>query len=508
MFARFLAPLAAVASSIIPLVACGPAPAPIPLPTTPASGIDVQAFAKQLSKTAQIFLPNDSQFTTYTVRWSNLDAPTVNVVVLPGNEQDVSKIVQFAYQKNIPILAYNGHHGALTTLGKMDYGIAINLAQLNSLKIAKDKKTVTVGGGINSHVLTEQLWAAGKQTVTGTCECVSYLGPALGGGHGWLQGHHGLISDQFVSLNIVLATGEVKTINQSSDLMWGLKGAGHNFGIVTSVTSKIYDIEHSNWAIETIVFGGDKVEQVYDAANKHLIQNGTQSADIHQWSYWLNDATLDADKPVIVVYTMQEGVDAVDSVYTQPFKDIGPLAVTPEAGTYRDLGAWTNIALDSPPCQDFGFNNPRFPIYIKNYNGTALRAAYDLYASAISGADNPYTNSIFMFEDYATGGVRAIDDRSSAFAFRSDRVLAAPLIIYDSTGAAEDASVAKLGNQLREIIHQGTQQSELHTYVNYAYGTETTQQWYGYDAWRQERLKALKTKYDPKGKFSFYAPIL
>ncbi|KAF3030379.1 hypothetical protein E8E12_000586 [Didymella heteroderae] len=429
------------------------------------------------------------------------------LLALPNISLSSQYNVKFAYENDIPILAYNGHHGSLTTLGKMDYGIAINLVQLNSLKIAKGGKTATVGGGINSHNLTETLWAAGKQAVTGTCECVSYLGPALGGGHGWLQGHHGLISDQFVSLNVVLATGEVKTVNQSSDLFWGLKGAGHNFGIVTSVTSKIFDIEHSNWAIETIVFGGDKVEAVYEAANEYLIKNGTQSADIHQWSYWLNDATLDAEKPVIVVYTMQEGVDAVDSAYTKPFHDLDPLAVTPQSGTYRDLGAWTNIALDSPPCQDFGFNNPRFPIYVKSYNATAQRIAYDLYASKISGADNPYTNSIFMFEDYATGGVRAIDDHASAFAFRSDRVLAAPLIIYNSTGAAEDASVAQLGNQLREIIHQGTQQSELHTYVNYAYGTETAQEWYGYDSWRQERLKILKTKYDPKGKFSFYAPI-
>lgn len=424
MFARFLAPLAVAAVSVLPLVACAPPPAPVPVPapsgpaapTTPATGINVQAFANQLSKNAQIYVPNDSQFKTYTVRWSNLEAPTVNVVVLPGTEQDVSKIVsgshsltspaahpsshaytaqvKYAYDNCIPILAYNGHHGSLTTLGKMDYGIAINLVQLNSFAVAKDGTTVTVGGGINSHNLTEQLWAAGKQTVTGTCECVSYLGPALGGGHGWLQGHHGLISDQFVSLNIVLATGEVKKIDQSSDLMWGLKGAGHNFGIVTSVTSKVYDIVQPNWAIETIVFSGDKIEEVYDAANAHLIQNGTQTPDIHQWSYWLNDATLDAEKPVIVVYTMQEGVDAVESKYTEPFKAIGPLAVTPQAGTYRDLGAWTNIALDSPPCQDFGFNNPRFPIYIKSYNGTALRAAYEVYASAISGADNPYTNSI------------------------------------------------------------------------------------------------------------------
>lgn len=97
-------------------------------------------------------------------------------------------------------------------------------------------------------------------------------------------------------MNIVLANGDMKTIDNKSDLWWGMQGAGHNFGIVTSVTTKIYDIQYTNWAIETIVFSGDKVEDVYEAANKYIVQGGNQSADIHNWSYWLNNASLDADK--------------------------------------------------------------------------------------------------------------------------------------------------------------------------------------------------------------------
>jgi FAD/FMN-containing dehydrogenase len=132
--------------------------------------------------------------------------------------------------------------------------------------------------------------------VTGTCECVSFLGPALGGGHGWLQGHHGLISDQFTSMNVVLANGTLTTVDAKSDLFWAMKGAGHNYGIVTSVTTKIYDIVHTNWAIETIIFSGDKVEAVYEAANKYILQNGQQSSDIINWSYWMNDASVDPEK--------------------------------------------------------------------------------------------------------------------------------------------------------------------------------------------------------------------
>jgi frataxin-like iron-binding protein CyaY len=46
----------------------------------------------------------------------------------------------------------------------MDYGIQIYLPQLNTLSIAEDGQSVTVGGGINSKALTDGLWAAGKQT--------------------------------------------------------------------------------------------------------------------------------------------------------------------------------------------------------------------------------------------------------------------------------------------------------------------------------------------------------
>lgn len=125
---------------------------------------------------------------------------------------------------------------------------------------------------------------------------MSVLGPALGGGHGWLQGHHGLVADQFVSANLVLPNGTLVTVDEDSDLWWALRGAGHNFGIVTSLTSKVYDVEHTDWAIETIIFGGDQVEALYEAANTYILKNGTRPADLINWSYWLNIPSVDPDK--------------------------------------------------------------------------------------------------------------------------------------------------------------------------------------------------------------------
>lgn len=94
-------------------------------------------------------------------------------------------------------------------------------------------------------------------------------------------------------MNVVLANGSLTEIDATSDLWWAMKGAGHNFGIVTSLTTKVYDIQHRDWAIETLIFSGDKVGAVYQAANDYLLKNGTQPTDVINWSYWLNIPSAD-----------------------------------------------------------------------------------------------------------------------------------------------------------------------------------------------------------------------
>jgi hypothetical protein len=87
--------------------------------------------------------------------------------------------IKFANRTNVPFLAHNTGHGAMTTLGRMDHGISISLRQLLGVSRAADGVSATIGDGNSSKVVTDTLWALGKQPVTGTCECVSYLGPLL-----------------------------------------------------------------------------------------------------------------------------------------------------------------------------------------------------------------------------------------------------------------------------------------------------------------------------------------
>ena len=69
----------------------------------------------------------------------------------------------------------------------------------------------------------------------------------MGGGIGSLSGHRGLMLDALESVRIVTAEGKLLDASktQHSDLFWAIRGAGSNFGIVTSATYKVYDASNN-----------------------------------------------------------------------------------------------------------------------------------------------------------------------------------------------------------------------------------------------------------------------
>ena len=98
---------------------------------------------------------------------------------------------------------------------------------------------------------------------------MSVAGPLLGGGHSLLQNQHGYSLDGLVSARVVLASGKVVEASRTTnaDLFWALQGAGHNFGIVTSLEVQTYDIP-SNWTVYSLVFTTDKVEALFQLINE------------------------------------------------------------------------------------------------------------------------------------------------------------------------------------------------------------------------------------------------
>ncbi|CAI6333726.1 unnamed protein product [Periconia digitata] len=462
--------------------------------------------AARLSPDAKVYGPNDSNFASVTARWSTYSAPGFAFSVEVATEQDVAETVKFANENNTPYLAVNNGHGAIITVGKMQEGIQIHMRGLNSVKIADDGKTADFGGGILAKEVIDGLWAKNKQTVTGNCHCVSLAGPGLGGGHGMLQGRHGLISDNFVSLKLVTADGTITKVDKDHELWWAMQGAGHNFGIVTSITSKIYDTNRPLWAYASFIFTGDKVEELYTNINEKLLKDGNQEVDIINYSYFTMDPTVDPVNPVIMFFILQENAVLVDEKFTAPFTALGPATSAAGAGDYRDLSVWTGNAENQTFCQKLGFAAMRYPVELQVYNVPAMRETYDTFTAGLQSTP-ALGFSVVLFEGYSTQGVHAVPAPSTAYPFRESNLLVSPVMLFqeDTPELAETANA--LGTQLREIIHKASGEPNLRVYVNYALGNEGPEAWYGAEQWRQDKLKTLKSKYDPEGKFSFFAPI-
>ncbi|KAK9425003.1 hypothetical protein SUNI508_13254 [Seiridium unicorne] len=157
------------------------------------------------------------------------------------------------------------------------------------------------------------------------------------------------------------------------------------------------------------------------------------------------------------------------------------------------------------PCQHSGLANWRSPIDQQQYDPQAMRKEYDSFGSAMK--ETPALNgSFFLSEGYSLAGVKAVPSEMTAYANRDGKFLASPVMRSSPPDTEAAQAAAKLRNELRSIFYEASGQTKLHAYVNYAFGNESKQNWYGYEQWRQDKLLAMKKKHDHQRKFSLYAP--
>lgn len=80
-------------------------------------------------------------------------------------------------------------------------------------------------------------------TAVGGASCVGFVGASLGAGIGRLQGLYGVMHDSMISARLMLPNTTVIEVSECSntELFWGLRGAGFNFGVVLNATYRVYD---------------------------------------------------------------------------------------------------------------------------------------------------------------------------------------------------------------------------------------------------------------------------
>ncbi|VBB79782.1 Putative dehydrogenase [Podospora comata] len=480
-----------------------PVPRQSPLPSESVQ----QGLGPLLSKNASIFGPDDSRWPEATERYQDFAVPQVQVVVQPGVEDDIPTIVKYANEHDINFFVVNRGHSLTSTVGWFS-GIQIDVRSLTDISINKDAMTVKLQAGARNYETIDVLWKEGYATTTGSCSCVGMVGPALGGGHGVQQGVHGLIADNLIGLNVVLANGTAITVSETSypDLWWAMRGAGHNFGIVTSFDMKIYQVTVPSYYYRNYVFTGKHVEPLFEELNK-FHANGSLSPT---WGGAFGVYTMEpsvSTTEATIFWTFIYGGSKEDATAgLSPFDALGPVAVDEGNVPFTSISDILISGLESDLCAPSKVHITG-TAGLQVYNVTVQRQLYDLYNKKV--AKEPLLSGTkLVHEGYAVEGVLRGKPEDSAFPLRDDNLLMYFDAMPPPNSGLEDFAF-QWARETEDLWNAGEGEwRKPTTYVNYAAGHESLESMYGYEPWRLEKLRALKAQYDPLNKFAYYNPIV
>ncbi|KAK2035762.1 FAD-binding domain-containing protein, partial [Colletotrichum somersetense] len=322
--------------------------------------------------------------------------------------------VGYCNENSIEFLAINRRHDWTQSLGSFN-GIRINLASLDSIKIQPIGKSAWFGGGAYGGQTTRYLWSRGYVTTTGMCDCIGIMGPGLGAGHGRHEGLYGMISDNIVQMNVVLADGRTVRVSKKSysDLLWAMKGAGHNFGIVTSFELNIFPRGLDTWHYQNYIWRGDKLDAVFDTLNK-FHNNGKTPVDMAlNMGYFYMNTTITNAEPVIYWTFAYSGSAKAAQKHLKAFDEIGVAYKKSGDVPYPVISLAQKTDENNFFCQH-GYGRVTSTAGLQMYNIASERQVFDAFTKRVANNPALAAAGILTYEGYSTKAVQAHDPNDSA----------------------------------------------------------------------------------------------
>jgi FAD/FMN-containing dehydrogenase len=190
----------------------------------------------------EIIGPDHHRYRQARLVWNSMIDRRPGLILRCTSTQDVVAAVNVARTYGLPPAVRCGGH-SVSGKAVSDGGLTIDLSGLREVTVDTERKLVHAGGGCLLGTVDAATAPHGLIVPAGIMSETGVAGLALGGGIGWFSRKHGLTCDQFVSLELVLASGEVIEVSADSHpgLLWALRGGGGNYGIVTRFTFRAYD---------------------------------------------------------------------------------------------------------------------------------------------------------------------------------------------------------------------------------------------------------------------------
>ena len=160
-----------------------------------------------------------------------------------ASTDDVTHAVRFARENTLLLSVRGGGHNIAGNAVCED-GLMLDLTPMKTIAVDRASRTARVAPGVTLGELDRATQEHGLAVPLGINSTTGVAGLTLGGGFGWLSRSRGLSIDNLRSVEVVNAAGERLQANERdhSDLFWGIRGGGGNFGVVTSFEFGLHEV--------------------------------------------------------------------------------------------------------------------------------------------------------------------------------------------------------------------------------------------------------------------------
>ena len=156
---------------------------------------------------------------------------------------DVVQAVNFGRTQGLLVAVRGGGH-SFSGQSVCEGGLIIDLSPMKSVHVDPLAKTARLEPGVLLGQFDREAQAFGLATTAGTVSHTGAAGLTLGGGFGRIGRKFGLACDNMYAAEIVTADGQFMRVSEkeNADLLWGLRGGGGNFGVVTSFEYRLHPV--------------------------------------------------------------------------------------------------------------------------------------------------------------------------------------------------------------------------------------------------------------------------
>jgi FAD binding domain/Berberine and berberine like len=190
-----------------------------------------------------LLMPGDTGYDESRTVWNAMIDRHPAFVVRCIGVADVIACVEFARKHELLICIKGGGHN-IAGLATADGAMMLDMSLMRGVWVDPQGKIAHAQSGCLLGDVDRETQLHGLAAVLGFVSLTGITGLTLGGGFGYLTRRWGWTSDTVTGMDVVTADARLVRASdtENSDLFWGLRGGGGNFGVVTGIDYALYPV--------------------------------------------------------------------------------------------------------------------------------------------------------------------------------------------------------------------------------------------------------------------------